>query len=180
MPRTFPQSFAPETLSREVIGDYYIAMRKAWMSHASRYVGRDNATDAVQSAFVRMLESADTYRPSHPLHHWAGTIVTNACRDMLRRGKIRRAESIDATTETGDTLASLLPGGEGVASEANDSVLRLREIVDSLPEESQEVIRLFMAGRSEAEIADTLGIPAGTVKSRLFKARQRVRDAWEG
>ena len=156
--------------------------RRIVRSFASRYVGRDRADDAAQETFLRVWSARDTFvgETHNDLRKWMLSITANVCRDALRRSRIRRADSIDVPTETGDTIAAMLPGGEGVASEATDSIRRLNEILDSLPAESAEVLRLSMSGMSEADIADTLGIPAGTVKSRLFKARQRVRDAWEG
>jgi RNA polymerase sigma-70 factor (ECF subfamily) len=156
--------------------------RRIVRSFASRYVGRDRADDAAQETYLRVWAARDTFigETRDDLRKWMLSITANTCRDMLRRSAIRRADSIDSATETGDSLASLLPGGEGVASEATDAIRRLNEILSTLPPESAEVLRLFMSGRSEADIAGILGIPAGTVKSRLFKARQRVRDAWEG
>ena len=176
--RNYPQSYSPEVLTPAIVADYYTSTRRAWMSMAARFVGRERAEDAVQSAFVRILESLESYDGKRSLHAWIGTIVANVCRDILRRWKIRRADSLDATTETGDTLAALLPGGEGIASEANDSVRRIHEILDSLPPESSEILRMQMSGMSEADIAATLGIPCGTVKSRISTARKRFAEIW--
>lgn len=135
----------------------------------SRYLLRDeaDAQDAVQDAFVRAMSYFASYRGGDA-RAWLLRIVRNVCHDALRR---RRASA----DELGDDVAD-----EG----AEEGVLRaldrrdLRGAIDALPAEYREVIVLReIEGMSYAEIAEVAEIPAGTVMSRLSRARRRLQEA---
>ncbi|MFH1498720.1 MAG: sigma-70 family RNA polymerase sigma factor [Verrucomicrobiota bacterium] len=101
---------------------------------------------------------------------WAFRIVERRCADWIRRrGRERRRQS-EAAAEA-DLLA---PAGEG--SEPSCDVLRLRAAIRRLPPDARELLHLFYdLGRGVAEIAEIFGVPAGTVKSRLFSVRETLK-----
>jgi RNA polymerase sigma-70 factor (ECF subfamily) len=136
----------------------------------SRYLLRDeaDAQDAVQDAFVRAMSYFASYRGGDA-RAWLLRIVRNVCHDAMRR---RRALAAD---ELGDDVAD-----EG----AEDDVVRgldrsaLHRAIDALPTEYREVIVLReIEGMSYAEIAQVADVPAGTVMSRLSRARRRLQEA---
>ncbi len=127
------------------------------------------AEDAAQEAFIRAWRHLPRYRPRAPFRHWLYRIAINAMRDMVRR---RREEvDIEALPLTAD--------GEGPeeAWERQERIAQVRAAVLALPEASRAVLILReYEGLSYREIAQTLGIPVGTVMSRLHYARSRLRD----
>lgn len=106
---------------------------------------------------------------------WAFRIVERRSADWIRRtGAERRREA--AAINAADELAPA-PIAEPAANEPRDEVLALRGAVARLPAESRNLLHLFYGlGRSVAEIAEILGIPAGTVKSRLFSIREILKQ----
>ena len=106
---------------------------------------------------------------------WAFRIVERRCADWIRRTtETRRRErsAIEAAHE-------LAPAPQ--SPEPSDEALLLRAAIDRLPDESRQLLHLFYEiGRSVAEIAEILGIPSGTVKSRLHALRSSLKQQLEG
>jgi RNA polymerase sigma-70 factor (ECF subfamily) len=138
-----------------------------------------DAEDLVQETYVRALQAADRFTPGTNLKAWLFRILRNTFLDAYRR----RRNS--ATVKGLDTV------DPGLTDAANETWLRgdveldrLRKIVAeeieaalmSLPEEGRTVILLDLEGLSEAETAEVLGCPVGTVKSRLSRARRALRE----
>jgi RNA polymerase sigma-70 factor (ECF subfamily) len=130
----------------------------------------NTAEDAAQEAFIRAWQHLPSYRPRSPFRNWMYRIATNAARDVLRRER----ETIDV-----DDLPLVAPdAGPEVAVEGQERGERVRQAVLSLPSASREVLVLReYEGLSYREIAETLGIPIGTVMSRLNYARSRLRQS---
>jgi RNA polymerase sigma factor (sigma-70 family) len=127
----------------------------------------DQAQDTAQEAFLigwrdlRRLRHPDLFRP------WVTGIAVNQCR--RRRRAAARTGAAAAVPEPEPQRAS--------ADESDETLLRLavRRAVDGLPRQMREVVVLrFYCGLAEAEMAEALGIAAGTVKSRLGRARARL------
>lgn len=77
-----------------------IAHRRAAYLLALQLLGnRDDALDASQDALLRFFSTLDRFRPEQPVRPWLYSIVRNRCRDLMRRGRVRRAESLDADEE---------------------------------------------------------------------------------
>lgn len=128
------------------------------------------AEDAAQEAFVRAWQHLPSYRPRSPFRNWLYRIATNAARDSLRRE--REMVDIDALD-----LPSSDPGSRAIV-EREERAEQVRGAVLALPPASRAVLVLReYEGLSYREIADTLGIPIGTVMSRLNYARNRLREA---
>jgi RNA polymerase sigma-70 factor (ECF subfamily) len=128
------------------------------------------AEDAAQEAFIRAWKHLPNYRPRSPFRNWVYRIATNAALDVLRRER----ETVDV-----DDLPLVASGkGPEATLEGTERGERVREAVLALPEASRSVLVLReYEGLSYREIADTLGIPIGTVMSRLNYARNRLRES---
>jgi RNA polymerase sigma-70 factor (ECF subfamily) len=142
----------------------------------ARYLTRDvhDAEDAVQDAFLRAIRYFGGFRGGDG-RAWLLAIVRNVCYGLRRRHRKDRL-----TTEFDEELHSEAneaedPGAEVLRTTTRES---LEEAVDQLPDEFREVIVLReLQGLSYKEIGDVVGVPVGTVMSRLSRARRRLQRA---
>ena len=137
------------------------------------------AEDATQEAFIRAWSRLDSFRGGR-FQSWLFTIVANLSRDELRRRGRRPQTSLDAARDDPDR-ASLDPADEGPSPEAVAEQGDLRSLLQSalaqLPDDWREVVVLSdVQDLAYDEIAEITGLPLGTVKSRLSRARGRLRD----
>lgn len=157
-----------------ITADNFTAIRAAHAarvdSFARRY-SRRFADDIAATAWMRVWENRSGFRAGAEFRPWVCTLAANAARDMLRSAKRRDGVSMSSVTETGDALGSLIADSSAVSPDASASVRDIRAAIASLPAAQGEILRLAMAGRDYAAIAGILGIPVGTVKSRLNAAR---------
>ena len=140
----------------------------------ARYLLRDaaEAEDAVQDACLRALRHIDGLRDADG-RAWLLTIVRNVCLTRRQQSRRREASSFD---EEAHSPLSAEPGPERDAH-TRQTAQRVRHAVAELPEEFREVIVLReLEELSYKEIADVLGVPAGTVMSRLNRGRARLRE----
>jgi RNA polymerase sigma-70 factor (ECF subfamily) len=133
---------------------------------ALRMLGnRDEATDAAQSAFVKAYERLGTYDPSFRFFSWIYRILVNECLNVIRARR------------PGEPVTPDLPLLEVPidALEVDQRRAAVQAAIRALPPDYREVIVLrHFAELSYDEVAATLGIPAKTVKSRLYSARQQL------
>jgi RNA polymerase sigma-70 factor (ECF subfamily) len=143
----------------------------------ARRILRDDglAEDAVQDAFLAVWRGADRFMPERgKASTWILTLVHRRAVDLVRREQRRRA----------DALPESLPGETGPADD--ELWLRLeRERVQSalakLPDQQREALELaYYGGFTQSELADRLGEPIGTIKSRMFTGLARLRELLEG
>jgi len=141
------------------------------------------AADATQDAFLSAYRNLRSYRGGS-FRAWLLRIVTNACYDELRRRKRRPATSLEELgpeTEDGEPeveawLASTADGPERL-SERTELVHAIQNCLDRLPDEFRIVAVLAdVQGYNYDEVSSVIGKPLGTVKSRLARARARLRD----
>lgn len=141
---------------------------------ATRLLGSSaDAADAVHDAFATALRKQDAYDPAKgSLRVWFLGIVRFRCIDMLRQ---RRPTENDV-----DSLLGSDPGPVQYAEQIEGET-QLHKALSSLRKEQQQMIILrdFM-DLSYTEIAQTLELPAGTVMSRLHRARMALKEAFEG
>lgn len=164
----------------QLIGQY----EKKVYNLAYRLTGRhEDASDIAQEAFLRAYSSLPDFRGDSSFATWLFRIVNNACLDELRKRKRQRLTSLDEplTVEDGEmdrqlAIADTADGPE--ASLERVEVQRaVQESINALEEEYRVVILLrHMYGYSYNEIADTLGLNLGTVKSRLNRAKQALKE----
>ncbi len=136
-----------------------------------RIVGdRSLAEDAAQEAFLRAWQRLPTYKPEYPFRNWLYSIAAHLALDFLRR-EPHTVDVADLEIDAGG------PGPEA-ESEARERHAQVRLAVLDLPPASRAVLVLReYKGLSYQEIASALGIPVGTVMSRLNYARCQLRQA---
>ncbi len=148
---------------------------------AYRIVGTaDAADDAAQDAFISAYRHIREYRGGS-FKAWLLRIATNACYDQLRAQKRRPADSIDDLLNRDDDRepADFVNGREGPEQHAERAELNrlLQAGIAALPDDQRVVLVLAdVQGLSYEEIAGATGANLGTVKSRLNRARLRLRD----
>lgn len=144
------------------------------------------ARDAVQDAFVRVYAALPRFEGRSSFGTWLHRVVWNLCLDAKRRDRSAREVAFDE--ETTSPLEADGAAGAGASShetagpertlEQRRLGERLGSVIAELPETARETLMLReVEGLSYAEIAESLGIPKGTVMSRLHYARQRVQRA---
>jgi RNA polymerase sigma-70 factor, ECF subfamily len=144
-------------------------------SLALRRLGdRGHAEDAVQEAFAAIWRSASTYRPERgAAGGWLYTVARNAIVDRLRRN----GPAADSE------LPELASAEAGPDQQAEDSFVswRVHRALEELPPREREVIELaYWSGMSQSEVADYLGLPLGTVKTRTRSGLARLATELEG
>lgn len=137
----------------------------------------EEAKDLAQETVIRLLGALPRFRPERPLRPWLLTIVRNLVRDRWRRLKVRRAESLDAPApDLSRHLAD--PSADPERDVRRDEVRRaVWAGLSKLPNDQREILVLRdFHDLSYAEAAKVLGVPLGTVMSRLHRARARLRQ----
>ncbi len=133
---------------------------------------KDDAFDISQEAFLRVHRSARTFDSSKPFLPWFYTIIANLCRTWLRRRSRLARRTVDL-----DDVSYLLVCEDSPEQDLirREMIARLREALLELSFADREIITLqHFRGMSYDEIASLLGIPKGTVMSRLYYARKRL------
>lgn len=146
-----------------------------------RFVGAsEDARDLCQEAFLRAYRGLRTFKKDARFSSWLYQIALNVCRDRLRRRRGRTLVSLDELDEGGHE-AAVLPGPSPLElAEARDISDRVARAVASLPDEQREVIVLKeYEGLTFAEIAEVLGVPLSTVKTRLYRGLVQLRQRLE-
>lgn len=149
---------------------------------ARGYVGnREDALDMAQEAFYRVFRALDRFREGERFAPWFFKILRNTCLNFLDKRRRRRAFSIHGQTEDDPDMA--VP--DEAPHPAEDSEIREthRELwkgLEKLPMKHREIILLrHFQDLDYQAIADVLEIPIGTVMSRLFHARRKLREVME-
>lgn len=139
------------------------------------------AEDAVQEAFLDVWRGAVKYRPDRARpSSWILMLVHRRAVDRVRKEERRRADSLDVP---GHGYEPVSPAAEQEAWRELEAE-RTRQALTSLPDQQREMIELaFFDGFTQSELASRLGIPLGTVKSRMFHGlanlRERLREPEE-
>jgi RNA polymerase sigma-70 factor (ECF subfamily) len=129
------------------------------------------AEDAVQEAFLTAWRTAAGFDPERgKASTWLLTLVHRRAVDVVRREERRRADVLDEE-----------PGASGDATDETAEVREQRRAVQAalaqLPPDQRQALELaYYGGLSQSELAERLGVPIGTIKSRMFAALARLRD----
>jgi RNA polymerase sigma-70 factor (ECF subfamily) len=153
----------------------------------ARFLGSSAAADDVfQETFLQVHLAAATFDRERSFKPWLFTIAANKARDWHRRQKRRRAASLDAPVGTdaeGARMVDLMeaeaeaPSASMEAAETRD---RVKVVVDGMPPMYREVLQLnYFQKMSYQQIAEVLGVPLGTVKSRLHAAVASFAESWK-
>jgi RNA polymerase sigma-70 factor (ECF subfamily) len=153
---------------------------------ALRIMGDDEAAaDATQEAFLSAFRAIKSYRGGS-FKAWLLRTVTNACYDELRRQKRRPTTPLEPETDDGEEMdsprwladPSMSPEQE---VEADDLEHAIQHCLDELPVEFRAVVVLTdIQGMDYKEVAASVRVPLGTIKSRLARARLRLRECLQG
>jgi len=159
--------------------------QKKMLNIAFRMIGNyEDACEIVQDAFVSAYKAIRHFEEKARFSTWLYTIVVNLSRNRLNQLKIknsREAFSMDdpILTDSGELAVELASSEPSVLErlEKRNVQQKVQECINALGNEFKEVIILRdMQGFSYDEISDMLKIPGGTVKSRLFRAREMLRN----
>ena len=133
---------------------------------------REEADDLLQETSLKALDNEDKYTPDTNFKGWMYTIMRNIFINNYRK-TVRDQTFVDHT----DNLFHLsLPQDSGFEStEGNYDLKEIRKIVNTLPKEYRIPFSMYVSGFKYREIAERLGLPIGTVKSRIFFTRQRLQ-----
>jgi len=156
--------------------------------YLQRYLGdRNLADDVFQNTFLQLYTKSGKYEPGRPVRPWLYTIATHQAIDALRRNGRHQTISLDQGREEapeGDvrSLVDLVEArGPSPVDQAQGEERRerVRAAVDKLPDFLRQVVVLaYYQGMKYREVAEILGIPVGTVKSRLHAALVKLQEAW--
>jgi RNA polymerase sigma-70 factor (ECF subfamily) len=146
--------------------DRYAASLHAYLFRHSG--SREDADDLLQETWVRVARSAKSFDTTRRFRSWVYGIATNLARDWFRRR---------TTKERALHTLALSPPAAPRADSADRN--ELRERIAKLPENMRAVLLLrYYEGMNEAEMAESLEIPRGTVKSRLHAALRELRGGY--
>lgn len=173
----------------EAFNRLVLAYQDALYNTALRILGdEDQAADATQEAFISAFRAIQSYRGGS-FKAWLLRTVTNACYDELRRQKRRPATPLEPENEEEEEVesprwladSSMTPEQRAEAAELEHAI---QHCLDALPPDFRAVVVLAdVQGLDYAEVASIVRTPLGTVKSRLARARLRLREClqafWE-
>ncbi|OLC32464.1 MAG: hypothetical protein AUH81_16100 [Candidatus Rokubacteria bacterium 13_1_40CM_4_69_5] len=159
--------------------DLVVAYQHRVFSIAYRMLGsRAEAEEAAQEVFLRVHRGIAEFRGESKLSTWLYAITSRLCLNRLASGERRMARAREAE----ETLTGL-PSADGDAAarmERSETEAALHRAIAELPDERRIVVVLRdLEGLSYEEIADTLGLTLGTVRSRLHRARLELRERLE-
>ena len=134
---------------------------------------REEANDLLQETSLKALDNEEKYTPDTNFKGWIYTIMRNIFVNNYRR-TVREMNLIDDTYSINQQ--SLIEDEEGDRFEFAYDMKQLYRVIHSIPEDMKVPFQMFVAGFKYREIAEKLGLPMGTVKSRLFFIRKRLKE----
>jgi RNA polymerase sigma-70 factor (ECF subfamily) len=155
-------------------------------NQAYRMIGEEeSADDATQNAFISAYNHLGSFRGGS-FKAWLLRIVTNACYDELRRRKRRPTIPLEPLDDAGEEVES--PSWMVDPADRPEELVQRVELqnaiqhcLDKLPDDFRSaVVMVDVQGLDYSEAADSIGTPIGTIKSRLARARLRLRDCLSG
>jgi RNA polymerase sigma-70 factor (ECF subfamily) len=174
---------------REAFGALVRRYEGELFGYLRRYLGdNDLAADVFQNTFLLVFTKAHQFEAGRPVRPWLYAIATNQAIDAMRRQGRHQAVRLDDTADGADSddgsqLARYLQSEEpGPLDQLEDAERRqfVRDSIGQLPEFLKQVVILtFYQGLKQSEIGAILGIPVGTVKSRMHTALARLWQMWE-
>jgi RNA polymerase sigma-70 factor, ECF subfamily len=163
-----------------------LAQQDAVFNTALRILNdEDLAADAAQEAFLSAFRALNSYRGGS-FRAWLLRTVTNACYDELRRKKRRPTTPLEPETDDGEEVESprwladpsATPEGQLDQAELEHAI---QHCLDNLPVDFREVVVLAdIQGLDYSEVALAVKSPIGTIRSRLARARLRLRECLQG
>lgn len=146
---------------------------------------KNDAEDLAQEAFIKAFNSLESFNTEYAFSTWLYKIASNNCIDYLRKRRLKTV-SMDAPVQTRDGEVQMeLPDPDAVRPDvpltSAERTAVLQEAIRNLPEKYRVVIELRHSHELEyADIAKQLGLPLGTVKAHLFRARALLLKRLQG
>ncbi|MEM1085327.1 MAG: sigma-70 family RNA polymerase sigma factor [Verrucomicrobiota bacterium] len=139
-----------------------------------RLGNNDAVSEVCQDAWIAITKGLRRLDDPACFPRWAGLIVARKCIDWIRREQRRRGRETTWEAERDDRAS------DETALEEGDELVTLRQAIRRLDESSRELLQLFYeTGFTIAEVATLMGVPEGTVKSRLHRLRQELKQHME-
>jgi RNA polymerase sigma-70 factor (ECF subfamily) len=140
-------------------------------------LGREeDARDATQETFVAAFRNLGAFRGEAKVSSWLHRIAVNQCITRQRRARVRGETSLDAQVEDGGVQFATDDVNPAQGAEGRERTAAVRRAVNALPPELRSVIVMKeFENLTFQEIADALGVPLSTVKSRLYTALKQLR-----
>lgn len=167
---------------RDAFGALVLRHQRGLVNFLFRLVGsRDNATDLAQEVFLKVFVSLESFDPRFRFTTWVYRIASNAAIDHLRKRQPRTLSLTEPASEDDAVAPPTLTGNDPTPHD----ILRLRELesrleaaIGALPAAYRQLILLRHRQHCRYdEIARITGLPLGTVKNRIFRAREVLRSA---
>lgn len=134
-----------------------------YVARICRSITRDDAADATQEALLAVYRGLGTLREPAALYGWVRSVtVREAVRTAKRSGAETTYSEVDAAQRTNPLDA-----------------VHISDVLERLSDAHRQVLTLRAYGLNEEEMAETLDLPVGTVRSRLHRARRRFQEAWQ-
>lgn len=151
------------------------------MNYIYRFVGDyDECADILQDTFVRLYRKKHLYKSVAKFSTWLYTIAGNLARSELRRRSRKGLFSIFQSKEKGEEFELPLPSADPLPDQTTDGSLkamRIQQALATLPDSFREAVILRdIQDLSYEEIAAILGLPIGTVKSRINRGRSQLQE----
>lgn len=179
-----------DTGDAELVAEVLAGKRERFGELVERYQGRlvnyllrivrvqDEALDLAQEVFIRVYQALGRYDPRYKFSTWLFRVAQNAAIDQLRRRRVQMVSLDRPTDDDEDRAWEFASGDPDPYGDARNQErgLAIQEAIDALPWEYRELIVLrHFAELSYDEIAQLKGMPLGTVKNKLFRARQVLK-----
>lgn len=167
---------------REAFNQLVVRLRGRAYQVARSLVGsRDDAMELCQETFMKVFRARETYEDEQPFLPWFHRILRNTCFSFLRKHRRLKKSSLHSEDDGGDDvdweIEDPAPGPSSGIEEEETTEL-FQHAMSRLSARDREILALrHFRELSYREIAETLDIPEGTVMSRLFHARRRLRES---
>ena len=153
--------------------DLMARYEKGLYNFLARYTGdRHLAEDLFQDTFLRVVEKRETFDPDRGFRSWLFSIGANLARDACRRRKVRSRDAVEG-------MLPKEPVRPDIAAERAEELEIVQATLETLPEDARTMVLLhFHQGLRYRDVAESLGVPVGTVKSRIHWAVAKLAREW--
>ncbi|MCH5233165.1 MAG: RNA polymerase sigma factor [Muribaculaceae bacterium] len=160
--------------TNETFKDRVLGLQSNLLSFAYQLTtNKEEARDLLQDTTLKALDNEEKYVDNVNFKGWIFTIMRNIFINNYRQ-TVRKATVID---QTEDLYHLNISQDSGISSpEGSYAVKEINQALDSFTDDYRIPFNMYVAGYKYNEIADKMGLPLGTVKSRIFFARKRLRD----
>lgn len=175
-PRESDESFLVEGLKRgdpAASDELFTRYNRPLHAFIMRMTGEQSAAeDIFQETWMRVVRNIDSFRGDCKFSSWLFQIALNLCRNLARSHARREFVDLDK--------AGQLAQDPDVDADRILLAARMKKLVDTLPDKMREVLVLrFYHEKTDFEISEITGLPAGTVKSRIFRGMKLLKDKIE-